>query len=79
MVDKSKESESIALNVHWNLYSEWNNKENSEEVRDFYRMCYDELMAELQDHDQELLNDLEETITFRRKLLDCSNFVKSQT
>jgi phosphatidylinositol 3-kinase len=79
LIDKSKENESIALHVHWNLYSEFNNEDLQTEVKDFYKMVYDELMQEL-DYDQhELYIALHETIEIRKRLLNCSNYVKSQT
>lgn len=48
------ESESIALHIHWNLYSEFNNEENSQSVKDFFKLIYDELMYELEDNNHPL-------------------------
>jgi hypothetical protein len=54
LIDKAKESESIALHVHWNLYSEFNNEENSDKVKEYFKMVYDELMYELETDQNEL-------------------------
>jgi len=33
-------------NVHWNLYCEWNNVNNSDIIKDFYQRIYLEFMSE---------------------------------
>jgi hypothetical protein len=40
---------------------------------------YDELIAELEEKQPDLYEQLVETITFRDKMLKCSNFIKAQT
>lgn len=47
LIDRAQKNESIALHVHWNLYSEYNNNENRKEEQDYFKSVYDELMEEL--------------------------------
>ena len=73
------QDESLALHIHWNVYSEKFNTENDKKEMDYFEWFYEELMAELEEKQPELHEQLEETIIFREKLLNCSNYVKAQT
>lgn len=47
LIERCQRNELIALHIHWNLYCEYNNKENRQEEQNYFRAVYDELMAEL--------------------------------
>lgn len=41
------QDESLALHIHWNLYSEKFNDENDQKEKNYFEDMYEELMAEL--------------------------------
>ena len=43
------QDESLALHIHWNVYSEKFNTENDKKEKDYFEWFYEELMAELEE------------------------------
>lgn len=44
LIECAMKSKLIFNSVHWHLYCEFNNDENSDQVRDYFEKIYKELM-----------------------------------
>ena len=49
LLEKAMQDESLALHIHWNVYSEKFNTENDKKEKDYFEWFYEELMAELEE------------------------------
>jgi len=58
LLEKAIQDESLALHIHWNLYSESFNNENDKKEMDYFKEFYEELMAELEEKQPELHEQL---------------------